>query len=59
MACSRAVMNRNAKGNERHPSNSTTVSREVLTCRSMPNGDTGEAELRNAIGSFQPSSVVP
>ena len=31
----------------------------MLTCRSMPNSDTGSAELRNAIGSSQPSSVVP
>ncbi len=59
MACIRAVRNRNANGNDRHPSNSTTVASDLLTCRSRPKTETGSPELRKAIGSSQPSSVVP
>ena len=59
MACIRAVMKRKANGKERQPSKSTTVNSDMLTCRSIPNGEIGSDELRKAIGSSQPSSEVP
>jgi hypothetical protein len=59
IAWMRAVRKRKAKGNERQPSKRITVSSDLLTCRSMPNTVTGSPELRNAMGSSQPSRVVP
>ncbi len=59
MAWIRAVRKRKANGNERQPSNSTTVASDLLTCRSRPNTEIGSPELRKAIGSSQPSSEVP
>jgi len=60
MAPSRAVMNKNAKGNERHASKAITDSSAVGTGRVMPKRDRSSLrELKKAIGSFQPSSLVP